>query len=87
MHTERLLRQHGRITEATPRVLEINPKHAVITALGALAASDTASAQIDEAAHLLFDQATILEGELPPDIGAFSNRLVSLLEKAVRSPD
>lgn len=87
MHTERLLRQHGRITEATPRVLEINPKHAVITALGALAASDNASAQIDEAAHLLFDQATILEGELPPDIGAFSNRLVSLLEKAVRSPD
>ena len=87
MHTERLLRQHGRITEATSRILVINPKHAVITALGALAASDNASGRIDEAAHLLFDQATILEGELPPDIGAFSNRLVSLLEKAVQAPD
>ena len=35
MHTERLLRQHGRITEGTPRVLEINPTHSVVTALAA----------------------------------------------------
>lgn len=87
MHTERLLRQHGRITEGTLRVLEINPKHAVVTALAALAASDNASARLEEAAHLLFDQATILEGELPSDIGAFSSRLVSLLERAVQLPD
>ena len=87
MHTERLLRQHGRITEGTLRVLEINPKHSVVTALTTLAASDNATARLEEAAHLLFDQATILEGELPPDIGAFSSRLVSLLEKAVRLPD
>lgn len=87
MHTERLLRQHGRITEGTPRVLEINPTHSVVTALAKLAASDSANARLDEAAHLLFDQATILEGELPPDIGAFSSRLVSLLEKAVQVPD
>jgi molecular chaperone HtpG len=87
MHTERLLRQHGRITEGTLRVLEVNPKHSVVTALAALAASDNASARLEEAAHLLFDQATILEGELPPDISAFSNRLVSLLEKAVQVPD
>ena len=87
MHTERLLRQHGRITEGTPRVLEINPTHSVVTALAKLAASDNASAQLDEAAHLLFDQATILEGELPPDIAAFSARLVSLMEKAVQVSD
>ena len=87
MHTERLLRQHGRITEGTLRVLEINPKHSVVTALTTLAASDNATARLEEAAHLLFDQATILEGELPPDIGAFSSRLVSLLEKTVRLPD
>ena len=87
MHTERLLRQHGRITEGTLRVLEINPKHSVVTALAALAASDNASARLEEAGHLLFDQATILEGELPPDISAFSNRLVSLLERAVQLPD
>jgi molecular chaperone HtpG len=87
MHTERLLRQHGRITEGTLRVLEINPKHSVVTALAALAASDKASARLEEAGHLLFDQATILEGELPPDIGAFSSRLVSLLERAVQLPD
>jgi molecular chaperone HtpG len=87
MHTERLLRQHGRITEGTLRVLEINPKHSMVTALTTLAASDNATARLEEAAHLLFDQATILEGELPPDIGAFSSRIVSLLEKAVRLPD
>jgi molecular chaperone HtpG len=87
MHTERLLRQHGRITEGTLRVLEINPKHSMVTALTTLAASDNETARLEEAAHLLFDQATILEGELPPDIGAFSSRIVSLLEKAVRLPD
>lgn len=87
MHTERLLRQHGRITEGTLRVLEINPKHSVVTALAALAASDNASARLEEAGHVLFDQATILEGELPPDISAFSSRLVSLLERAVQLPD
>lgn len=87
MHTERLLRQHGRITEGTLRVLEINPKHSVVTALTTLADSDNATTRLEEAAHLLFDQATILEGELPPDIGAFSSRLVSLLEKAVRLPN
>ena len=38
-------------------------------------------------AIVLFDQATILEGELPPDISAFSSRLVSLLERAVQVPD
>jgi molecular chaperone HtpG len=83
MHTERLLRQHGRITEGTLRVLEINPKHAVISALAKLAASENAGARLDDAAHVLFDQATILEGELPPDIGAFSRRLVAILERAV----
>lgn len=83
MHTERLLRQHGRITEGTLRVLEINPKHAVISALAKLAASENAGARLDDAAHMLFDQATILEGELPPDIAAFSRRLVSILEKAM----
>ena len=87
MHTERLLRQHGRITEGTLRVLEINPQHSVVTALSKLAASDNATARLEEAAHLLFDQATILEGELPPDIGAFSSRLVSLLEKAILPSD
>ncbi len=84
MHTERLLRQHGRINESSLRVLEINPKHRVIVALAKLAASENAAARLEDAARVLFDQAIILEGELPADIGAFSRRLVSLLEKAVR---
>ena len=55
----------------------------MISALAKLAASENAGARLDDAAHVLFDQATILEGELPPDIGAFSRRLVAILERAV----
>lgn len=85
MHTERLLRQHGRIEQAAPRILEINPKHGAIKALAVLAGRENVSAQLEDAAHLLLDQAIIMEGELPPDASAYSRRVVSLLERSVNS--
>ena len=62
-----------------PRILEINPKHAVIRALAARAKTDGASDDLQDAAELLYDQALILEGEPVSDAAAFSARLSKLM--------
>ena len=33
MNLQRILKQHGQLNEVTPRVLELNPKHALISSL------------------------------------------------------
>ena len=38
---------------------------------------------LDDAAHLLFDQARILEGEPVSDAAAFAQRFARVMEKAV----
>jgi molecular chaperone HtpG len=83
LHLERLLRRHGRLAHGGPslRVLEINPSHPLIGRLAALAdGGGEASAAVGEAAHLLLDQARIVEGEPVADAKAFANRLVTMLE-------
>ena len=80
LHLSRLLRQHGHAGEPPPPVLEINPTHPLIQRL---AAEDEASEMLRDAAHLLLDQARLLEGEDIPDPSAFSRRLVSALERGL----
>src|SRR5690606_7289077 len=75
LHLERLLKQHGQIDQLSKRVLEINPRHAIVTRLNALVDDSTRAQDIAEAAHLLLDQARILEGETVPDPAAFAQRL------------
>ena len=80
MHLERLLKQHQQLSQSAPRVLEINPGHDLIKALGTQAKTD--GADMDDAAHLLMDQARILEGETLPDPTAFAARLSSVMAKS-----
>ncbi len=61
------------------RILEINPKHAVIKALAANAKASGTSEDLETAAELLYDQALILEGEPVVDPAAFSARLSKLM--------
>ncbi|WP_119418443.1 molecular chaperone HtpG [Desertibaculum subflavum] len=81
MRLARLLRQTGRAPEAAARILELNPRHALVKRLAALAAAGGAADQVGEAAHLLFDQARILEGEGPVDPAAFVRRLNEALAR------
>ena len=83
MHFERLLRQHQQPVMSQKRVLEINPGHALTRALADLVNREGASEALEDAAHLLFDQARILEGETLPDPAAFSRRLAGLLTKTI----
>jgi len=84
MHLERLLKQHKQIETASTRILEINPGHGVIKALAKKAGKKNAAAQLDDAAHILLDQARIMEGEPVPDPAGFARRLSGLMEKGLK---
>jgi len=77
---EKLLASAGRLGSAARPVLEINPRHALITRLSAL--GEEAAALREDAAHLLLDEARIADGEPPADPSAFSARLARVIERA-----
>ena len=81
MHLERLLKQHNRLQAPSPRILELNPKHALIRALNARAGPDGAG-DLGAAPSLLLDQARILEGETLPDPAEFARNLADVMAKA-----
>ena len=83
MHLERLLRQHKQLDKASTRILEINPGHPLIKALAGRAQKAGAVDALEDAAHLLLDQARLVEGEPPADPLQFAQRLAKLMEKAI----
>lgn len=80
LRMERVLRIHQKYEAPVKRVLEINPAHALIKKLAALAASDNNQATIEDAAHLLLDQARIIQGEPVPDPTTFARRMAKIME-------
>ena len=78
---ERLLAGAGRLTSATKPVLEVNPRHELIAALAALGEADRAFKE--DAAHLLFDEARLLDGDRPADARSFSDRLGRVLKRGL----
>jgi molecular chaperone HtpG len=70
---ERMLQRQQRGVNVKP-VLEINPGHPLIAAIGR-AQGGAETAVVDDLAHLLLDQARIVEGELPADPARFAERL------------
>ncbi len=83
IHLERLLKQHKQLDQAVPRVLEINPGHPMIVRLSERIGAEGAAGELEEVAHLLLDQARILEGEPLPDPAAFAQRMSKLVEKGL----
>ncbi|WP_108838416.1 molecular chaperone HtpG [Tateyamaria sp. Alg231-49] len=84
VNLERLLKRHGQLEHGMPRVLELNPTHAMITTLAERAQAESASDDtlLKDAAHLLLDQARIVEGENPTDPSEFARRLGTVMERA-----
>jgi molecular chaperone HtpG len=83
IHLERLLRQHKQLDAVSKRILEINPAHPLMRKLAADLAQaggdPSVQPRLNEIAHLLLDQARIVEGERPADPAAFARRLASVL--------
>lgn len=80
MHMERVLKTQQQYVADNKRILEINPDHPVIRKM-ALKADDTAL--MKDLSAMLFDQATIIQGEPVKDYGAFVKRLSKLMESGL----
>ena len=78
---ERILARAGQFGSAAKPILELNPQHELIVALANL--GEDAQALREDAAHLLLDEAKILDGELPADPRAFSQRLARVMQRCV----
>lgn len=82
LRMERFLIDQHQLNSSSAKILEINADHPVITKL-ALDLANGMSKEIDDTIHLLFDQACIVEGQAITDPGMFSQRLSSVLKKAL----
>lgn len=68
----RMLKQAGQAIPESKPILEINPEHPLVKKL-------EGSAQFDDLANVIFDQAVIAEGGLPDDPAEYIKRINSLL--------
>ncbi len=77
---EKLLANAGRIGTLAKPILEINPRHPLIAKLSSLGEAEPSLRE--DAAHLLFDEARIADGEQPIDPRGFSARLARVIDRA-----
>jgi molecular chaperone HtpG len=78
---ERILAGAGRLNSASKPILEVNPRHDIVVALAKL--GDAERAFKEDATHLLFDEARVLDGERPADARQFSDRLGRVLGRGL----
>jgi molecular chaperone HtpG len=84
IHLERMLKQHKQLDSATPRILEINTDHPLISKLAKMAKGGKgASDEMNDAAFLLLDQARLVEGEALSDPAEFARRLSAMMERGI----
>ncbi len=79
MRLERMLKAHGQLQDSSKRIMEINGNHALIRGLAAQAKESGADDRMSDIAHLLYDQACILEGDPVKSPSDFARRLSNVL--------
>jgi molecular chaperone HtpG len=82
---EKMLAGAGRLKTAGKPILEVNAQHDLVRALAALGDDDRAFKA--DAAHLLFDEARVLDGERPADAKMFCDRLARLMRRVLATKD
>jgi molecular chaperone HtpG len=78
---ERLLGAAGRLDKAAKPILEVNAQHARIAALAKLGTEERTFKE--DVAHLLYDEARVLDGDKPVDAKAFSERLARVVDRGL----
>lgn len=76
IHMERVLKVQQKYVPTNKPVLEINPDHALIKKLAD-------QANVEDAAHLLLDQAKIIQGMPVSDPGRFTRLMSELMERGI----
>jgi molecular chaperone HtpG len=80
---EAILRESGQEMPRVKRILELNPKHAVIERLQQRFAANADDPAIADYAELLYGQAVLAEGSELEDPAEFSRRVTELMAKAL----
>lgn len=80
---ERFLIEQKQLSGASAKILEVNPTHPIISSLIGKLENSSASADVEDAIWLLFDQARIAEGEAIADMAAYTRRVQSLMAKTL----
>jgi molecular chaperone HtpG len=78
---EKLLAGAGRLKIAGKPILEVNTRHDLVRAVAALGDGERAFKQ--DVAHLLLDEARVLDGERPADARMFCDRLARLIARSL----
>ena len=79
---ERLLARQNRGAGSKP-ILELNMRHALVKALARAKADARMTQDVGDLAALLFEQAQILDGEVPDDPAAFAARMNRLIVRGL----
>ena len=82
-HLEKVFKQSGKEVPRGKRDLELNPDHAAVKRLAAIAAENPSDARLRDFIVLLYEQALLAEGSPLEDPNGFAKRLTSLLTHAV----
>ncbi|MFL2662881.1 MAG: molecular chaperone HtpG [Alphaproteobacteria bacterium] len=80
---ENLMKQRDPNYQGAPRILEINPDHALVEKMNKLISDKKHNNLVDDAGTLLFEQARMMEGKLPSDPAKFSKIMNNFLVKGV----
>jgi molecular chaperone HtpG len=80
-HVERMLRAYQQDLPSQKRILELNPKHALIVRLKGEHAKDASSEKLQESIEMLYDQALLTEGSPLPDPARFAARVAALMQQ------
>jgi molecular chaperone HtpG len=81
---EQMMRMHNPDFKGVPKILEVNAKHPLIKSID----SKIDAGNFDGADHfakLIFDSALVAEGKTIADPRAFTERLVSVMQRALSS--
>ena len=80
---ENLMKQRDPNYQGAPRILEINPEHALVEKMNKLLSDKKHNNLVDDAGTLLFEQARMMEGKLPSDPTKFAKIMNNFLVKGV----
>ncbi len=80
---ENLMKQRDPNYQGAPRILEINPEHALVEKMNKLLSDKKHNKLVDDAGTLLFEQARMMEGKLPSDPTKFAKIMNNFLVKGV----
>lgn len=81
VHMEKMMMMQNKDFKGMPRVLEINPDHILVQKMNSLAGKNDEKAK--KLSFTLFDQAKLMEGQLPDDIGEYCSRITDYMKASL----